>query len=428
MSKIAHELIKFIKESPTVFHVVDNIGKKLEKNGFTQLKEGENWDIKPNGSYYVVRNRSSILAFTVPKADFNGFNIIASHGDSPSFKIKENPEMANGDNYVTVNTERYGGMIMSTWMDRPLSVAGRVIVKDGEKFSQKLVCVDKDLLIIPSVAIHMDRTANEGKKFNAQVDTIPLFGGGNCKGKFLEMIASEAGVDKDDILGSDLFLYNRQDGAVVGGEGEFVCSPKLDDLQCAFASMEGFLQAKNAGAIPVLAVFDNEEVGSVTKQGAASTFLSDTLSRVNTALGNTQEHYHKALANSFMVSADNAHALHPNHGSYADPTNKPIINKGVVIKHSANQKYTTDGVSAAVFKSITKELKLPCQSFVNRSDSMGGSTLGNISTFHVSISSVDIGLPQLAMHSSYETAGIKDTEDFVKIAKAFFSKEKIVVE
>ena len=422
INNTANKLINFIDESPSVFHVVANIKKNLLENGFMELKEQEKWKIEPHKNYFVIRNNSSLLAFKTVAQDFAGFHIVASHSDSPSFKIKENPEIPTGESYVSLNTERYGGMIMSTWMDRPLSVAGRVIIKEGNQYTEKLVDVNRDLMIIPSVAIHMDRTANDGKKYNAQVDTIPLFGGSGTKGEFEKLIAQTASAEKEDILASDLFLYNRQKGTTLGMNNEFVSSPKLDDLQCVYCSMEGFIQAQPTQSVPVLAVFDNEEVGSGTKQGAASTFLFDTLTRLNRTLGNDTEAYHTALANSFMISADNAHALHPNHNALADPTNKPVLNGGVVIKHSANQKYTSDAVSVAIFKGIVKELGLDFQNFLNRSDSMGGSTLGNISTTNVALNCVDIGLPQLAMHSSYETAGVKDTEDFIHICKSFYTK------
>ena len=392
----------------------------LLKAGFIQLTEQDKWDIKENTNYFVIRNNSSLLAFKTVTKDFNGFHIVASHSDSPSFKIKENPEIPTGDSYISLNTERYGGMIMSTWMDRPLSVAGRVVVKEGNLYKEKLIDIDRDLMIIPSVAIHMERTVNDGKKYNAQIDTIPLFGGSNTKGEFQKLVAQTAQIAEENILATDLFLYSRQKGTTLGMNNEFVCSAKLDDLQCVYCSMEGFIASAPTKSIPVLAVFDNEEVGSGTKQGAASTFLFDTLTRLNRGLGNDQEEYHAALASSFMVSADNAHALHPNHGSFTDPTNKPVINGGVVIKHSANQKYTSDAVSVAIFKGIVKELGLNHQNFLNRSDSMGGSTLGNISNANVSLNCVDNGLPQLAMHPAYETAGVKDTEDFIEICKKFY--------
>ena len=414
-----NNLINFIDNSPSPFHAVKNIGDVLENAGFTRLYEEEDWQLKRGKGYYVCRNMSSVLAFTVPAEEKFGFNIVASHCDSPTFKIKENPQM-NGA-FVTLNTERYGGMIMSTWMDRPLSVAGRIIVKEDGVYVQKLVNIDRDLLIIPNLAIHMDRTMNEGKKFNPQVDMLPLYSLNKDGKGFMAMVAETAGVEEKDIIGHDLFLYNRQKGTVLGAENDLIACGKLDDLQCAYSSLTGFVAAKSEKCMPVLAVFDNEEVGSGTKQGAASTFLFDTLTRVIRTLGGDETDYRKALANSFMISADNAHSLHPNQPAISDPTNRPVINKGVVIKYNANQRYTTDAVSAAVFKGILQDMDIPFQTFANRSDIMGGSTLGNISNTQVALNTVDIGLPQLAMHSAYETAGVKDTLDFIKICEKFFT-------
>ncbi len=413
-------LFSFIEKSPSPFHAVTNIAQQLNDAGYTRLYEQDDWQLEAGKGYYVCRNMSSILAFRVPTAEKFGFNIVASHCDSPTFKIKENPQMGS-NGYVTLNTERYGGMIMSTWMDRPLSVAGRVMVREGNTFTQKLVNIDRDLLIIPNMAIHMDRTQNDGKKFNPQVDMIPLYSLNKDGQSFMALIAETAGVKEDEIIGHDLFLYNRQTGTVLGAEQDLIACGKLDDLQCAFASVTGFISSKDEKAMPALAVFDNEEVGSSTKQGAASTFLFDTLNRAVKALGGDDNDYRKALANSFMISADNAHAVHPNQPGIADPTNRPVINKGVVIKYNANQRYTTDAVSAAIFKGILNDIDVPFQTFANRSDIMGGGTLGNISNTQVALNTVDIGLPQLAMHSAYETAGVKDTEDFIKICEKFFT-------
>ena len=322
--------------------------------------------------------------------------------------------------YVKLNVERYGGMILSTWFDRPLSVAGRMIVRKNGKILEKLVNIDRDLVMIPSLAIHMNRDINGGYHYNVQKDMIPLYSGSGEKGNFMRMMAEEAEVRPEDILGHDLFLYNRMPGTIWGSRNEFVSSPRLDDLQCAFASLEGFLQAYKKKNIAVHCVLDNEEVGSTTKQGAASTFLKDVLFRINLALGGDQESYLMALAESFMISADNAHALHPNYTDKADPVNRPVMNGGIVIKYNANQKYCTDGISTAIFKELCREADVPYQTFVNRSDIAGGSTLGNISNTQAAMNTVDIGLPQLAMHSAYETAGVKDTESLIRAAKVFY--------
>ncbi len=419
-------LLKFIENSPTCFHAVETVRGKLLENGFCELFEHESWQLSNGGKYFVTRNRSSIIAFTVPENNnYTGFQITASHSDSPTFKIKENAEITVNENYVRLNTERYGGMICSTWLDRPLSVAGRVLEKTTSGIRTHLVKVDRDLLLIPNLAIHMNRTANEGMSYNAQVDMLPLFGGADAKGRFLQFIADECGVDKNNILSTDLFLYNRMSGTVWGANNEFVSAPQLDDLECAFTSLTAFLNAVNKSAVCVYSMFDNEEVGSGTKQGAASTFLYDTLNRINLALGQNAEYYNRAVASSFMLSADNAHAVHPNHSELSDPTNKVFMNKGIVIKYNANQKYTTDAVSAAVFKTLCESVNVPVQSFTNRSDMLGGSTLGNISNSKVSLNTVDIGLAQLAMHSIYETAGTADIDYMIDGITAFYNSTLI---
>ncbi len=421
--EVSEKMLTFIEESPSCFHVISNVSKELKEAGYKQLLENEEWKIEKGGKYYVCRNHSSIIAFQIPKKNPKGFSIIASHSDSPTFKIKENPEMIVEGQYMKLNTEGYGGMIMSTWMDRPLSFAGRVFVKSdekSEKWKEILVAPDKDLLIIPNLAIHMNREINKGYAYNAQVDMLPLMAGSDKKNLFMECLAQEAGVSKENILGYDLFLVNRQKGSFIGLNEEFVGSGKLDDLQSVFGSKEGFLSCEPKDKIAVLAVFDNEEVGSGTRQGADSTFLQDTLAGIVLALGKTEREYRMMVAESFLVSADNAHAVHPNHPEKADPTNRPYMNGGIVLKFHGGQKYTTDGYTAAVIKSICAKAKVPVQIFTNRSDSVGGSTLGNISTAHVSLNSADIGLPQLAMHSSYELAGVKDTAYLVEFAKVFY--------
>lgn len=423
-STVSSKLVDFLNTGYTAFHAVENIKKQLVSNGFTQLWEGEKWNIQKGGRYFVTKNDSSVIAFKIPENDYVGFNIVASHSDSPCFKVKENAELEKAG-YICLNTERYGGMIMSTWFDRPLSVAGRVIVKDENGFTAKLVNVDKDWLIIPNLAIHMNRDVNDGKKINPQTDVLPIMGDSSRKGTFDEIIAKAAGTEKENIVAKDLFLYVRDKAGFAGLDDEFICGPKLDDLQCAFTSLQGFVNSGESDSIAVLAVFDNEEVGSGTKQGAASTMLYDTLTRINSVLGYDDEKYICALTNSFMISADNAHALHPNFSQVADPTNRPAINKGVVIKHSANQKYTTDAVSNALFKEFAAKAGAAVQHFTNRSDMVGGSTLGNISNTQVALNTVDIGLPQFAMHSCFETAGVKDTEDFAAICKVFYESTVI---
>ncbi|MCI6738812.1 MAG: M18 family aminopeptidase [Intestinibacter sp.] len=425
--KTTSELLDFIQKSPSCYHAVDNIKNILDENGFCELSEGKVWELKEGGKYYVIRNYSSIIAFKIPQKNFKGFNIVASHSDSPTFKIKENYQIEVDNKLVKLNVEKYGGMIFSSWFDRPLSIAGKVVVKCGNKFESKLVNIDRDLVVIPNLAIHFNRNINDGYKYNVQADMLPLYGGVDAKDSLMKLVADSAYVDEKDILGSDLFLYNRMNGSIWGANEEFISSPKLDDLQCAFSSLKGFLAGENEDTVQVCAVFDNEEVGSLTKQGAESTFLVDTLKRINSDIGRTEEEYLTAIANSFMVSADNAHAVHPNHPQTSDPTNRPYMNEGIVIKFNANQKYTTDSMSAAVFKSICEDVDVPYQVFTNRSDIAGGSTLGNISNSKVSLNTVDIGLPQLAMHSAYETAGVKDTYYMVKAMESFY-KTSIIQE
>ncbi len=421
--KISEQMLDFLKRCPTAFHTIGQIGKELDAHGYQRLWESESWPLTPGGKYYVTRNDSSILAFSIGTELTNySYHIAASHSDAPTFKIKEHAELEIRRKYLQLNTEGYGGMLCSTWFDRPLSVAGRVIVKEGERFVTRLVKIERDLLLIPSVAIHMNRSANEGFSYNKQVDMLPLFGGENCqKGTLKQLLARELEVPLSAIYGSDLYLYNRQEPTIWGAKEEFVSSPRLDDLQCAYASLQGFLEGHHPENINIYACFDNEEVGSKTKQGAGSTFLYDVLRRIHHGLGKKEEDYYRAVANSLMLSADNAHAVHPNHPEKTDYENCVYLNKGIVIKSHAGQKYTSDALSIALFREICEKALVPIQFFANRSDSAGGSTLGNISSEKVSLKSIDIGLAQLAMHSAYETAGVKDTYDMIKGMTQFYS-------
>ena len=348
--------------------------------------------------------------------------MVAAHSDSPSFKIKEKAEMTAENLYVRLNVEKYGGMILSTWLDRPLSVAGRVsLEKDGEVVT-KLVNVDRDLLVIPNVAIHMNRDMNKGVEYNPQIDMLPLYGEKENGKGFQATVAEAAGVEEKDILSYDLFLYTRQKGTVIGGDGEYILSPRLDDLQCAYSAMRAVTKETPKDYINLCLVFDNEEVGSGTRQGADSTFLLDVLERIRESFGKSEGWLQARIAGSFLLSADNAHAVHPGHPEKADPTNRPVLNGGVVLKFHGSQKYTTDAVSAAYVKLLGKQADVPVQTYTNRSDILGGSTLGNISTAHVSVPSADIGLPQLAMHSAVETAGMKDTAYAVALMREFYKK------
>lgn len=419
-------MLEFVEKSPSCFHAVANVKTLLGEQGFEELKETEEWKPEWGKGYYVTRNDSSLIAFRLPEAaeEPRGFHIVASHSDSPSFKLKEAPEKTADNHYITLNTEKYGGMILSTWMDRALSVAGRIVVREKDKILTKLVNIEKDLLVIPNVAIHMNRDMNNGVAYNPQIDMLPLFA--DCsegkKAALMKRVAKAAGVKQEDILGHDLFLYTREKGRMIGDNGEFVLSPRLDDLQCVFSSVKAFAQARPMKYINICAVFDNEEVGSGTKQGADSTFLEDTLWRVAESLDRNRSGYLRLVAGSFLISADNAHAVHPNHPELADPTNRPVLNGGIVIKYHGSQRYATDAVSAARLKMLCEQAKVPCQTYANRSDIVGGTTLGNISNAHVSVSSVDIGLPQLAMHSAVETGGARDTKYAVDMFQVFFEE------
>lgn len=412
-------LFKFIKKSTGPFHAVAEVKNTLMENGYTELSECEEWTLRAGGEYFVTRNLSSIIAFRIPENGFDSFMMVASHSDSPSFKIKEQAEMST-PNYVRINTERYGGMLCATWLDRPLSVAGKVMVKDGSTIRSVLYSSEEPLLLIPNVAIHMNRAANTGFEYKVNVDTVPLWSG--SAGKTIRgKVAEDLGISVESIISTDLFLVNPADGVQWGANGEFISCPRLDDLECVYGSLQGFLASEEARAVPVLAVLDNEEVGSTTKQGADSTFLNDILTRICISFDISAGKQAALIANSFLVSADNAHAVHPNHPEYSDPTSKVFMNGGVVIKYNANQKYTTDSVSDAVFTRICEDAGVPVQRYTNRADMAGGSTLGNISNTHVSVNTIDIGLAQLAMHSSFETAGSDDITHLINALTAFYS-------
>lgn len=425
MSNHVQLFCDFIQKSPSAFHACAMLCEMLKAGGYVPLAESKAWDLVPGGKYYVTRNRSSVIAFAIPETGFAHFQIVSSHSDSPTFKLKHICEDESAG-HLRLNVERYGGMIMSSWFDRPLSVAGRVLVKEGGALHTKLVDLGRDALLIPNMPIHFNREVNDGYKYNAQVDLLPLYGGKDCRGMLKDEIAKVAGVNAEDIVSQDLFLYARQPGTVWGAKNEFFSCPRIDDLECAYTSAAAFLQSEAAGHINVLAVFDNEEVGSSSKQGADSTFLSDVFARIGAALGATDSQIRATIASSFMASADNAHAVHPNHPEKYDAQNRTFMNGGVVIKHNANQKYTTDAVSCAIFASLCEKAGVPVQHFANRSDVLGGSTLGNIANTHASMNTVDIGLAQLAMHSAVETAGCADAGYMVRALTALYSSNVVV--
>ena len=417
------KLFRFLDESPTCYHAAANAKAALTAAGAVELRESEQWKLEKGTLYIVERGDSALVAFRVPEGPLHGFLMAASHSDSPTFKVRETAEAASAGNTLRLSVEPYGGGVWRGWLDRPLSVAGRVMIRQGDRLVSRLVNIDRDLLVIPGVAIHMDRSVNKGAELNPAVDLLPLLGCGKEPGTFRKLIAEAAGVREEHLLSTELFLYPRTKAVQTGLNGEFIVSPRLDDLQCVFGCLEGFLAAKPGGSLPVLAVFNNEEVGSNTRQGADSTFLTDVLERIAHGCGLDSEAWKAAVANSFMVSADNAHAIHPAHPEYADKGEFPVLGGGIVIKYNANQRYTTDAVSGAVFQAICQEAGVPVQRYSNRADLPGGSTLGNISTAHLSVPTVDIGLPQLAMHSVCETAGAADTEHLVKAMTAYFSRD-----
>ena len=417
------KLFRFLDESPTCYHAAANAKAALTAAGAVELRESEQWKLEKGTLYVVERGDSALMAFRVPEGPFHGFLMAAAHSDSPTFKVRETAEAASAGNTLRLSVEPYGGGVWRGWLDRPLSVAGRVVIRQGDRLVSRLVNIDRDLLVIPGVAIHMDRSVNKGAELNPAVDLLPLLGCGKEPGAFRKLIAEAAGVREEHLLSTELFLYPRTKAVQTGLNGEFIVSPRLDDLQCVFGCLEGFLAAKPGGSLPVLAVFNNEEVGSNTRQGADSTFLTDVLERIAHGCGLDSEAWKAAVANSFMVSADNAHAIHPAHPEYTDKGEFPVLGGGIVIKYNANQRYTTDAVSGAVFQAICQEAGVPVQRYSNRADLPGGSTLGNISTAHLSVPTVDIGLPQLAMHSVCETAGAADTDHLVKAMTAYFSRD-----
>ena len=412
MEKRTEKLLNFLDASPSVYHAAENIAKELKNAGYTRLSEAQKWELTPGGKYYLTRGGSAVLAFRIPEEKPAGFLMSASHSDRPTFKIKENGELTG--TYTRLATEKYGGMIMSTWLDRPLSIAGRVLVETENGIESKLVNIDRDLLLIPNVAIHMNRQVNDGFKWNPAVDTIPLLGGKGAAGKLNALLEEMAG---GKILGHDLYLYVRQKATVWGMDEEYICAPALDDLECAWSCTQGFLNADASASIPVLCVFDSEEVGSNSVQGAASMLLQNTLERICAALDLEMG---QMLSQSFMVSADNAHAVHPNHPEYADAANAPVLGGGIVLKYNASQRYTTDGISAAVLRSVCAKADVNVQTYYNRADMPGGSTLGHISLTHVSVPTADIGLAQLAMHSCCETAAVSDALALEKAMAVYY--------
>ncbi|MDU2196856.1 MAG: M18 family aminopeptidase [Peptostreptococcaceae bacterium] len=424
----AKDLLDYIYDSPTSFHAVETSIELLEKNGFKEVKLNEKWNLKVEGKYYVTKNSSALIAFTINSNNIEkeGFRMIASHSDSPSFRIKPNAQMSVENTYLKLNTECYGGPILNTWLDRPLSIAGRVVIKSENILNpeEKLVNLRKPICIIPNVAIHLNRSINDGYKYNKQKDMLPLVGLINDaleKDNFLlKEIAKELKVEVEDILDFDLFLYEYEKGCLMGINEEFISTGRLDNLSMAHASLNALINTSGKHGINLISIFDNEEVGSSTKQGADSNMLLNILERICISLGKTREEFFTSIYSSFIISADLAHGVHPNMAEKHDPTNRPVLGKGPVIKINANQSYTSDAYSVSVYKSICKEANVKYQEFVNRSDERGGSTIGPISSTHIDIPSVDIGSPILAMHSIRELGSILDHYSIYKTFAKFF--------
>ena len=412
MNERINALRSFLDASHSMYHAQNYLVETLKAEGYTRLPENETWHLHAGGKYYISRGGTAVIAFRVPAGEPAGFMLSASHCDHPGFKVKENFELASC--YTRMAVERYGGTLLFTWLDRPLSIAGRVTVETEDGIENKLIDIDKDLLLIPNVAIHMNRQVNDGYKWNPAVDMLPLVGSKEAAGKLQELLEQEAG---GKILGHDLFLYPRQKSSVWGVADEYISSTVLDDLECAWGCTQGFLNASESAAVPVLCVFDSEEVGSGSVQGAASMLLPDVLRRICESTGWNLD---QMLAQSFMISADTAHAIHPNHPELADPTNAPVMGQGIVLKHNANLMYCTDGVSASIFRKVCAKAGVKVQTYYNRADIPGGSTLGRISLGKVSVLTADIGLPQLAMHSCYETAAVADAIALEEAMAAYY--------
>ncbi|MBU5434275.1 M18 family aminopeptidase [Pseudoflavonifractor sp. MSJ-37] len=420
MDQQTQSIFDFLDAGVSPWHAAAESVRRLEAAGYVRLEETDRWRIAPGGRYYVTRNGSAVAAFRVPEGAVEGWRIALSHSDAPTWRIKNSGVEQAPSGCVKLETEGYGGMLMGTWLDRPLGVAGRAVVRTKEGLSSRTVHLDRDLLVIPSVAIHFDRGVNEGRRWDPQTDLQPLWGQIGCP-PLEDLIAAELGVAREDLMTWDLELVTRQKAALIGPEGEFFLSPRIDDLECAGTTLEGFLQAGSTpdGTLVLWGMLDNEEVGSSSRQGAEGTFLMDTLERLLHALGQGREDLRRCAANGLVLSADNGHAVHPDHPEKSDPQNGPKLNGGVVVKINASQKYTTDAVSAALFGEICRRAGVPIQRFANRADMPGGSTLGNLQGHSLSSPMLDIGLAQLAMHSAVETAGTADIGHMIRAVRAF---------
>ncbi len=419
--KRVQDLLKYIDASPTAYQAVEVQKKLLKEKGFEEIDRGQAWALEPGDKCFLVLGDAGIIAFIVGKEKTAPFHILGAHSDSPSLRLKENPTMKK-EGYSLLNVEPYGGLIARTWLDRPLSVAGRLIVStDDDKPKSKLVDIDRSLLIIPSLAIHQDREVNAKGEIKPQKTLIPILGlAGDDQVDILSIAAEAAGVNKEDIVDFDLHLYAREKGTFVGNEEEFFSVGRIDNLGMAFAELTALVEAKASDSHKLVVINDNEEIGSSTLRGADSASLRDVLHRIVLALGGSEEDFLISLANSFLISGDQAHAVHPNYPEVADPTNRPRMNHGPVIKISANKSYNTDAMSAARFRLLAKAAGVSVQTFHNHSDRRGGSTIGPLTEKWTTIPGVDVGNPMLSMHSVRELAGVKDHGDMIKVMKEFF--------
>ena len=428
-------LLSFLDASPVNFLAVKNLTDELQQHGYRRIDTTEALGtVKAGDKFFVTKNDSSIYAFQIgrkPLAE-TGFHMICAHCDSPTFRIKPHAEIDCEGGIVKLNTEVYGGPIMSTWFDRPLTLTGRVIVKSKDVMTPTtlLLHVKRPLLQISNLAIHFNRQVNDGVKLSRQKDVLPILGiindelekGNLLMNIILEELNKQQTVAREDILDFDLYLADATPACTFGAHNELISSGRLDDLSMCFAGLEALLASQPTDTTQVLAIFDNEETGSQTKQGAGSPFLSYMLKRIALAQGGTEEAYYQAVERAFMISADNAHAWHPNYSEKYDPTNHPMLGGGPVIKFNAAQKYASDAYSASVFAGLCKKAGVPCQRFVNHSDVAGGSTLGNILASSIPLRGVDMGNAILAMHSCRETGSTADHEFCVKVFTQFYQE------
>lgn len=413
--KFSEGLLQYLNDSPTAYHAVENAAKILRENGFQELKETVEWSLDKGGRYFVVKNHSCIIAFTMGEGELarEGFRIIGAHTDSPGLKIKPGACTVTPDGYVKVNVEVYGGTILSTWFDRPLALAGRVIVKEGGTLKEKLVQIDKPVLMLPNLCIHFHRDVNDNCSYNKQTEMLPLLSmkedGVEKEDYLLNLIEAETGICKADILDWELFLYEYQRGIFTGKNEEFISASRIDDLSMVYAALWALTESRDGGSpCRVFAAFDNEEVGSASAQGANSGFLMHILNRICKNLGLSEDAFFQAIANSTSISADTAHAVHPNYSDKHDPESRPVLGGGPVIKYSASQRYSTTAFSAAGFMEACERAGVPCQKFVNRNDIAGGSTIGPAISSLTTIPTVDVGIPILAMHSIREFGAVMD--------------------